>query len=80
MIRVDGKYKMEHIYLAEKALGKPLPEDAVVHHMNNKPKDNHTPFNLIICPNQSYHMLLHKRMKEYEEKLFVAELTAKGFI
>lgn len=64
MILVDGKYVMEHIHLAEKALGRPLPKGAVVHHMNNNKTDNFTPLNLIICPDQSYHMLLHKRMRE----------------
>jgi hypothetical protein len=33
--------------------------------MNGNPLDNDTPFNLVICPDQSYHMLLHKRAKEY---------------
>ncbi len=58
------RYEMEHVLLAEKALGKPLPPGAVVHHMNNKPADNHTPFNLVVCPDQAYHMLLHKRARE----------------
>lgn len=62
-ILVKGKFKMEHVYLAEKALGKELPPKAVIHHMNENKTDNHTPFNLIICPDQAYHFLLHKRAK-----------------
>lgn len=62
-IYVDGKKILEHVHLAERALGRPLPHGAVVHHMNKQPADNYTPFNLIICPNQAYHMLLHKRMR-----------------
>lgn len=54
-------YKMEHVLLAEKALGRKLPEGAVVHHMDGNPSNNHQPFNLVICPDQAYHALLHKR-------------------
>lgn len=64
LITVDGVRKYEHIHVAEEALGRPLPDKAVVHHMNEKPMDNHTFMNLIICPNQAYHMLLHKRMRD----------------
>jgi hypothetical protein len=61
---VDGRYVLEHVFLAEKALGRKLPAKTVVHHMNNNPADNHTPLNLVICPNQAYHMLLHIRARE----------------
>lgn len=64
---VNGKEKYEHTIVAEKALGKPLPPGAVVHHMNNNPTDNYTPFNLIVCPDQAYHLLLHKRARELEQ-------------
>jgi hypothetical protein len=63
MIDDDGFWTLEHIYLAEKALGRKLPLGAQVHHMNGDRSDNYTPFNLIICPNQKYHALLHKRAK-----------------
>ena len=62
-IRRDGRKQYEHIYLAEKALGHKMPKGAVIHHMNEDKQDNFTPFNLIICPSQSYHQLLHQRMK-----------------
>lgn len=62
----NGRYKMEHVILAEKALGKSLPKKAVVHHMNENPIDNHTPFNLVICPDQAYHFLLHRRMRAWQ--------------
>lgn len=64
MMWYDGKEVREHVHLAEKALGKSLPKGAEVHHMNNKPWDNHTPLNLIVCPSRDYHMLLHRRAKE----------------
>lgn len=67
-ITVNGKAKLEHLHLAELALGKPLPAGAEVHHLNGKPWDNR-PENLVICPNKEYHTLLHKRMRElgYED-------------
>lgn len=63
MIKVEGKLVYEHRYLAEKALGKPLPPEAIVHHMG-EPHDNVGPFKLVICPDQEYHMLIHKRMRD----------------
>lgn len=62
----NGNLVYEHIYLAEQALGKPLPKNAVVHHMNRDKQDNHRYFNLVVCPDQAYHMLLHKRMADIE--------------
>lgn len=69
ILPVNGGRQYEHILRAEKALGKLLPKGAIVHHMNQKPWDNDTPYNLIICPDQAYHLLLHRRMKElgYED-------------
>ena len=51
-------YVYEHIVIAEKALGKPLPKKAVVHHGNGKNGSS-----LVICQDQAYHMLLHRRMR-----------------
>lgn len=61
-ITVDGRQRDEHVVIAEIALGKPLPDGAVVHHVNGIKHDNR-PENLVICPNQSYHMDLHRRQK-----------------
>lgn len=55
-----GKRKFEHVRVAEHALGKTLPAKAVVHHVNGNGLDNR-PSNLVICPNQEYHRLLHTR-------------------
>ena len=58
------KGKRQHVLVAERALGKDLPKGAVVHHVNEIKSDNR-PENLVICPNESYHRLLHKRQREY---------------
>ena len=54
---VNGQIR-EHTLLAEVALGKPLPEGAVVHH--------HTKDQLVICQDQAYHLLLHQRQRAYK--------------
>lgn len=77
MITIEGRRVYEHIYLAEKALGKPLPKGAIVHHMNENPADNFTPFNLVICPDQAYHLLLHRRAKALETAKQIKESEAR---
>lgn len=61
----NGVRKSEHILKAEKALGKKLPEGAVVHHWDRNKLNNENE-NLLICPDQAYHMLIHQRMRAYE--------------
>lgn len=60
----DGKgYIFEHTIFAEQALGKPLPEKAVVHHFGDTADNS----KLVICQDQEYHMLLHIRAKALAE-------------
>jgi|SRR5882672_3732809 len=58
----NGRSKAEHTLLAEKALGRPLPSNAEVHHVDGNPANN-TLYNLVICPDHTYHALLEKRTK-----------------
>ena len=55
-----GKYGYfsfnEHIYRAQKALEREIPNGVVVHHHNAN--------QLVICQDKEYHFLLHNRMEE----------------
>ncbi len=61
---VNGRLRHEHVLIAEKALGRPLPKGAIVHHVTENGLDNYGPFKLIICPNQYYHARMHKAMRD----------------
>ena len=54
----EGRY--DHRVRAELALGKPLPTHRRVHHADGSMRPT---AQLVICENQSYHKLLHSRMK-----------------
>lgn len=55
-------YVSRSILIAEKALGKPLPKKAIVHHVNEDPSIDSNK-NLVICQDQAYHMLIHARTR-----------------
>lgn len=57
--------KYAHLDIAERALGKPLPKGAIVHHDNKLRYDNRN-CNLVICESRGYHAILHYRMRAYE--------------
>jgi len=55
-----GHGRSEHQIIAERVLGRALPEGAQVHHVDYNGRNNSTD-NLVICPSYSYHRLLHRR-------------------
>lgn len=58
-------YLIRHRYEAEQALGKKLPKNACVHHVDgNRLNNNHS--NLVICPSHAYHTLLHSRARKLQ--------------
>ncbi|HEX2676201.1 MAG TPA: HNH endonuclease [Polyangiales bacterium] len=64
-------YVEEHRLVAERVHKLLLPREAVVHHLNEIRSDNR-PSNLVICPNQAYHIAIHNRMRR------IAALRAVG--
>lgn len=62
----DGQRKQDHVWVAERALGKPLPPESIVHHVDENPLNNE-PSNLVICPSRAYHALIHTRMRALAE-------------
>jgi HNH endonuclease len=61
-LQVDGRRVLQHIYVAEQALGRRLPRGAQVHHVDEN-RANNRPDNLVICPSAAYHRLIHMRVR-----------------
>jgi len=66
----------EHILIAERALGHPLPPHAVIHHHDGNPANN-VPTNLVICEDRKYHNLLHARSRAFNETGDVEKLKCR---
>lgn len=62
---VHGIAKRDHVIIAERALGRPLPEGVEVHHVDGDGHNNANR-NLVICQDTAYHQLLHKRQRVLE--------------
>jgi hypothetical protein len=60
--RRNGNLRCDHVVIAERALGHPLPAGAHVHHLNENGRDNRN-HNLVICQDAAYHKLLHVRAR-----------------
>ena len=64
--RADTRgYVRKTVLIAEKIVGKPLSPKVIIHH-HDKNTLNNDNSNLVICENQAYHMLLHRRQRAIE--------------
>lgn len=62
----NGKqHRLTHRIIAEEAVGYKLPQDVIVHHVDGN-RANNEKSNLVICENHSYHMLIHRRQRAFE--------------
>lgn len=59
-----GRAVLNHVLVAERALGRKLPKGAEVHHVDYN-RRNDAPRNLVICDSGAYHRLLHQRTDAY---------------
>ena len=57
-----GGNKRRHVLIAELAIGRTLPRGAIVHHIDGNGRNNSNN-NLLICPSENYHQLLHLRQR-----------------
>ena len=53
-------YVLEHRLIVEKVINRFLVGDECVHHINEVPSDNLNS-NLVLCPDNAYHRMLHRR-------------------
>jgi hypothetical protein len=58
--QASQNHVLAHILVAESVLGHLLPPGAVVHHIDGNTRKNANS-NLVICQDQAYHVLLHRR-------------------
>ena len=62
----NGGLDRTHVLIVECAMGKPLPKGALVHHADGN-RGNNKNSNLVVCPSEAYHNLLHIRTAALDE-------------
>jgi hypothetical protein len=62
--RAVSGYVLEHVLIAERALGKALTAEHPVHPFDEV-RTNNTNDNLVVCEDQAYHSLLHVRQRAF---------------
>ena len=61
-----GSGKRQHVKIVEAVLGKELPSEARVHHIDGNGRNN-VLTNLLVCPSETYHQLIHLRQRAFDE-------------
>lgn len=56
--------KLAHVRIAEKAIGRELKGGECVHHIDGNPSNNENQ-NLVVCPSNKYHFLIHRRQRAF---------------
>lgn len=59
-------YVAEHIFVASEMMGGRLPDGVIVHHIDEDILNN-KPTNLMICPDDQYHKIIHMRIRAKKE-------------
>lgn len=57
-----GRWRLEHVMVMEKRIGRPLTRGEIVHHIDGN-RSNNADSNLHLCQNHSEHMWLEKQIK-----------------
>lgn len=62
---IKSGYVAKHILIVSKLLGRKVPNEVQIHHHDGD-RSNNNPRNLVVCPDDSYHKLLHMRIRAKE--------------
>lgn len=65
MLSIGGRKVREHVLVVERVLGRQLPKGPVIHHLNEVKTDNRHE-NLLVCQDEAYHQLIHRRTRAYD--------------